>query len=85
MDQENVSATLTVAVPAAKVFAVLADPTAHSAQIQWPPHGLGGVAGYDAAETTDENPRRVAAVARLTLGLSPQRAVSGGFRLAGSL
>ncbi|SEG77841.1 Polyketide cyclase / dehydrase and lipid transport [Nonomuraea solani] len=31
MDQENVSATLTVAVPAEKVFAVLADPTTHSA------------------------------------------------------
>ncbi|MGK5732908.1 SRPBCC domain-containing protein [Streptomyces sp. URMC 124] len=31
MDQENVSATLTVAVPAARVFAVLADPTAHAA------------------------------------------------------
>ncbi len=31
MDQENVSATLTVAVPAPRVFAVLADPTAHSA------------------------------------------------------
>ena len=29
-------------------------------------HGLGGVAGYDAAETTDEDPGRVAAVARLT-------------------
>ena len=29
-------------------------------------HGLGGIAGYDAAETTDENPDRVAAVARLT-------------------
>jgi predicted dienelactone hydrolase len=29
-------------------------------------HGLGGVAGYDAAETRDENPERVAAVARLT-------------------
>jgi predicted dienelactone hydrolase len=28
-------------------------------------HGLGGVSGYDAAETTDENPARVAAVARL--------------------
>jgi predicted dienelactone hydrolase len=27
-------------------------------------HGLGGVSGYDAAETTDENPERVAAVAR---------------------
>jgi hypothetical protein len=31
VDQEKVSATLTVAAPAAKVFAVLADPTAHSA------------------------------------------------------
>jgi hypothetical protein len=31
MAQENVSATLTVAVPAVRVFAVLADPTAHSA------------------------------------------------------
>ncbi len=31
MAEENVSATLTVAVPAARVFAVLADPTTHSA------------------------------------------------------
>lgn len=31
MDQENVSATLTVAAPVAKVFAVLTDPTTHSA------------------------------------------------------
>lgn len=31
MDQENVSASLTVAVPAARVFAVLADPAAHAA------------------------------------------------------
>ena len=29
-------------------------------------HGLGGVAGYDAAETTDESPERVALVQRLT-------------------
>jgi predicted dienelactone hydrolase len=29
-------------------------------------HGLGGVSGYDVAETTDENPERVAAVAHLT-------------------
>lgn len=29
-------------------------------------HGLGGISGYDAAETTDENPERVAAVLRLT-------------------
>ncbi|RKT09726.1 alpha/beta hydrolase family protein [Streptomyces sp. 1114.5] len=28
-------------------------------------HGLGGIAGYDAAETTDENPERVAALTRL--------------------
>ena len=31
MAEENVKATLTVAVPAARVFAVLADPAAHSA------------------------------------------------------
>ncbi|MFJ2771309.1 alpha/beta hydrolase family protein [Streptomyces sp. NPDC087300] len=29
-------------------------------------HGLGGISGYDVAETTDENPGRVAAVGRLT-------------------
>ncbi|MFE9817797.1 chlorophyllase [Streptomyces sp. NBC_00236] len=29
-------------------------------------HGLGGIAGYDAAETTDESPARVAALAGLT-------------------
>jgi len=29
-------------------------------------HGLGGVAGYDAAETTDENPERVAVVQRMS-------------------
>ena len=29
-------------------------------------HGLGGISGYDAAETTDENPERIAAVQRLT-------------------
>ncbi|MEU9045618.1 MULTISPECIES: chlorophyllase [unclassified Kitasatospora] len=29
-------------------------------------HGLGGISGYDVAETTDENPERVAAVRRLT-------------------
>jgi dienelactone hydrolase len=29
-------------------------------------HGFGGVAGYDAKETTDENPDRVAALQRLT-------------------
>ncbi|GAA1555828.1 SRPBCC family protein [Actinomadura kijaniata] len=31
VDQENVSASLTIAAPAARVFAVLADPAAHSA------------------------------------------------------
>jgi hypothetical protein len=31
VDQENVSATLTFAVPAARVFAVLADPATHAA------------------------------------------------------
>ncbi|WP_133742047.1 alpha/beta hydrolase family protein [Actinorugispora endophytica] len=29
-------------------------------------HGLGGISGYDVAETTDENPERVASVQRLT-------------------
>lgn len=29
-------------------------------------HGLGGIAGYDAAETTDENPERVAVVQHLS-------------------
>ena len=31
MDQENVSATLTITVPAARLFAVLADPATHAA------------------------------------------------------
>jgi len=29
-------------------------------------HSLGGIPGYDAAETTDESPERVAAIQRLT-------------------
>lgn len=29
-------------------------------------HGLGGISGYDVAETTDENPERVAIVQRMT-------------------
>ncbi|RDW87352.1 platelet-activating factor acetylhydrolase plasma [Coleophoma crateriformis] len=29
-------------------------------------HGLGGISGYDVAETTDENPERVSVVQRLT-------------------
>ena len=29
-------------------------------------HGLGGISGYDVAETTDESPERVAALVRLT-------------------
>ncbi|WP_216329325.1 hypothetical protein [Deinococcus aestuarii] len=32
----------------------------------WGKHGLGGIAGYDAVETTDESPERVEAVGRLT-------------------
>jgi predicted dienelactone hydrolase len=36
-------------------------------------HGLGGVSGYDAAETTDENPERVAAVQRLTCAYLARR------------
>jgi len=51
VDQEKVSATLTVSVPAARVFAVLADPATHSAidgtgwvqfireYLQFPPFG----------------------------------------------
>ncbi|MFE3187453.1 alpha/beta hydrolase family protein [Nocardia sp. NPDC059240] len=30
-------------------------------------HGLGGISGYDVAETTDENPERVATLQRVTL------------------
>ncbi len=30
-------------------------------------HMLGGITGYDAVETTDENPERVATIQRLTL------------------
>ena len=45
VDQENVSATLTVAVPAARVFAVLANPAAHAVPqfireyLHFPPFG----------------------------------------------
>jgi dienelactone hydrolase len=58
---------LTVAGPSWSTDPYLLSPgpksllTVHGAK-----HGLGGIAGYDAAETTDENPERVAAVARLT-------------------
>ena len=45
--------------------------------------GLGGVAGYDAAETTDEDPERVAAVARLAWAYLRTGALPGGSRLAG--
>lgn len=54
-------------------------------------HGLGGVSGYDVAETTDESPERVATVQRLTtaylrsqlLGTDdwPQESVGVGFRV----
>ncbi|MFH8974344.1 alpha/beta hydrolase family protein [Streptomyces sp. NPDC017890] len=42
-------------------------------------HGLGGVAGYDAAETTDENPERVAAVQRLTCAYLRSELYPGDF------
>ncbi|MFE9676863.1 alpha/beta hydrolase family protein [Streptomyces sp. NPDC006259] len=40
-------------------------------------HGLGGIAGYDAAETTDENPERVAVLARLTAAYLRTRLQAG--------
>ncbi|WP_256106613.1 chlorophyllase [Streptomyces sp. ODS05-4] len=40
-------------------------------------HGLGGIAGYDAAETTDENPAMVAALARLTAAYLHSRLTPG--------
>ncbi|MFW5415274.1 chlorophyllase [Nocardiopsis sp. CNT-189] len=40
-------------------------------------HGLGGVAGYDLAETTDEDPVRVAAVQRLTAAYLRSRLYPG--------
>jgi hypothetical protein len=63
----DLSAHLTVAGPAWHTDPYLLSPapkpllTLFGAE-----HGLGGVARYDAAETTDENPQRVAAVAQLT-------------------
>jgi hypothetical protein len=40
-------------------------------------HGLGGVSGYDVAETTDEDPARVSAVQRLTWAYLRTRLYSG--------
>ncbi|MFD9686015.1 alpha/beta hydrolase family protein [Kitasatospora sp. NPDC059088] len=40
-------------------------------------HGLGGIAGYDAAETTDENPGRVVALGRLTAAYLRSRLTPG--------
>ncbi|WP_069768028.1 chlorophyllase [Streptomyces sp. LUP30] len=40
-------------------------------------HGLGGVSGYDVAETTDENPARVAAVQQLTAAYLHSRLYPG--------
>ncbi|MFF9790359.1 alpha/beta hydrolase family protein [Streptomyces bacillaris] len=40
-------------------------------------HGLGGIAGYDAAETTDENPERVASLALLSAAYLRTRLHSG--------
>jgi predicted dienelactone hydrolase len=41
-------------------------------------HGLGGIAGYDAAETTDESPERVATVGRLTCAYLRTELYPGG-------
>ncbi|NKY96292.1 alpha/beta hydrolase family protein [Nocardiopsis alborubida] len=41
-------------------------------------HGLGGVSGYDVAETTDESPERVSAVQRLTWAYLRDRFHPGG-------
>ena len=40
-------------------------------------HGLGGVAGYDLAETTDESPERVATVQHLTWAYLRSQLVPG--------
>ncbi|WP_406514026.1 chlorophyllase [Streptomyces sp. NBC_00161] len=40
-------------------------------------HGLGGVSGYDVAETTDEDPGRVSAVQRLTWAYLRSKLYSG--------
>ncbi len=40
-------------------------------------HGLGGISGWDAAETTDENPARVAAVAHATRAYLRSRLLPG--------
>lgn len=40
-------------------------------------HSLGGVSGYDVAETTDESPERVAAVQRLAWGFSRSQLYAG--------
>lgn len=40
-------------------------------------HGLGGIAGYDVAETTDENPARVAALGRLASAYLRSRLFTG--------
>ncbi|MFF3746241.1 alpha/beta hydrolase family protein [Streptomyces kronopolitis] len=64
---QDASAHLTVRGPAwhADPYALSAGPksllTLFGAE-----HGLGGISGYDVAETTDDNPERVAAVQRLT-------------------
>ncbi|MEU6806861.1 alpha/beta hydrolase family protein [Streptomyces neyagawaensis] len=61
------SAFLTVAGPAWHVDPYTLSPGPKSLLTLFDAeHGLGGVSGYDVAETTDENPERVAAVARLT-------------------
>lgn len=64
---KDASAHLTVAGPSWHADPYLLSPGPKSLLTLFgAEHGLGGVAGYDAAETTDESPERVAAVARLT-------------------
>ncbi|MET3985683.1 chlorophyllase [Streptomyces sp. PvR034] len=64
---QDASAFLTVAGPAWHTDPYVLSPgPASLLTLFGAEHGLGGISGYDVAETTDENPERVAAVARLT-------------------
>ncbi len=48
-------------------------------------HGLGGVSGYDVAETTDEDPKRLAAVQQITWGYLRAALFPPGSRLERSV
>ncbi|MEZ5410033.1 MAG: alpha/beta fold hydrolase [Acidimicrobiales bacterium] len=64
---DDASAHLTVAGPAWYADPYLLSPGAQAFLTLFDAeHSLGGVAGYDLAETTDENPERVAFVQRMT-------------------